>query len=62
MTNLSIEMPNTLPCFSATPMTVYGNALDAELAADRLEAREEVVGDVLADHDDRRAERVLLRR
>ena len=37
------------------------NALDAQLAPDRIEVREEVIGDVLADHDDRRAERVFLR-
>ena len=54
-TNLSNEMPKTLPCFSITPITVYGHAAHAQLAADGIEGREEVVRDVLADDDHRRA-------
>ena len=38
------------------------NAANGELAADRIECREEVVGDVLPDHDHVHAALVLLRR
>ena len=62
MTNLSSEIPNVLPCFSATPMTVYGMPADADGVSDRVDGREEVLLDVLSDDDHQGAGLELLGR
>jgi hypothetical protein len=56
----SSEKPNTLPCFSITPTTVYGTPAMRSSRPDRVERREEVLGDLVADHHDGRAEPRLL--